>query len=465
MSVERIEKEQPLELALKVNIAPAQYNPKVKGELQKYQQKAQMKGFRKGKVPMSMVRKMYGKAILIDVINECVQTDITQYIEEQKLNTIGQPIAGEDQKEINFDLGAEQDFEFFFDLGLAPELNPTGIDKDSVYRKWVVEVSDERAEEELTQLQKRAGEQIHPEDDIEEEDVLSINATELSGDEAKPQGVESSFQMPVDRIQPDSLRSDILKMKAGDTFRFDPFTLEADRDETFVRKYILKLDEADSEREVGSDFEGTIAEVNRVKPAELNEEFYQQIFGADGAKTKEEALTEIKKWIRDSHNRQAEALLYREFQDRLMSENEMPLPDEFLHRWLTTTSENADEEQVAKEYESFARSLRWNLIESHIRKEHDLQVESSEVRDVMVQQVQQSLGGYQVSPEFVSDMVQRLMQDEKQVQKAYEERMGDKIFEKILELVTIEEEPISIEGLNEKMEEARKTVDNGGEEE
>ena len=450
---------------MKVNIPPEEYQPKLNSELQKYRQKAQMKGFRKGKVPMSVVRKMYGKAILADVINECVQSDVTKFLEDEKLNTIGQPIPGDDQKDIDFDLGSDQEFEFSFDIGLAPDLEPTGLGKDATYRKWVVEVSDEKAEEELTQLQKRAGEQIHPEDDILEEDVISINATEFSGDEPKPEGVESSFQIPVDRIQPENLQKEILGMKVEGRFRFNPFTLEGERSAEFVRKHILKLDEAEADREISEDFEGVIAQITRVKPAELNGEFYEQIFGADGAKTKPEALEEIKKWIRDSHNRQAEALLYRDFQDRLMDENEMPLPDEFLHRWLAASAENPSEEQIAKDYDAFARSLRWNLIESHIRKEHELQVESAEIEEMMARQVRQNLGGYQVPPEFVSDMVQRLMKDEKQVSKAYEERMGDKIFEKIVELVTIEEEPISIEELNEKMEEARRTSHVDGEEE
>ncbi|MBX2814379.1 MAG: hypothetical protein KTR24_00210 [Saprospiraceae bacterium] len=463
MSVAKIDKGE-LTSELKVVIEQSQYESKYNEELKKYRQKAQMKGFRKGKVPLSVVRKLYGRALLADVVNECVQSEMATYFEEEKLETLGQPIPAESQQPIDFELKTKGDFEFNFDIGLAPHVELKGLDDTSSFTMWSVTVPEDMIDEQMADLRKRAGERALVEDSIEEEDVLTFNAWELADGKRKVKGLETTFKIAMDLIEPLDIAAKLLASKQGDTIRFDIFKLEKDRDEDFVRKHLLQLDEDDLDREVGNDFEAEIIEVSRLQPAELNQAFFDKVFGPDKVSSEEEARGEIQDQIKSQYNRQAEALLYRDFQDRLMEMHSIDLPDAFLKRWLVISSEENTKETVDAGYEAFARGLRWNLIETQIQKKYELEVDQSDVRDAIKQQILGYMQGYPLGDEVLDSLVDRSMADEKQVRNAYQEKMGDLIFEKIRDLVTIVEEDVTVDELQEKMAEAQRTMSSGEEE-
>ena len=304
-----------------------------------------------------------------------------------KFKSWGQPLPSDDQEAIEFDLKDLTDYEFKYDLGLAPDFEVAGLDESNTYEKLEVEVTDEMIEKALTDAQKRLGKQSNPEDDIQETDVVKFSSRELQDGAVKEEGVESEFSLMLDKATEEA-KELLLTKKKGDTFEYNIFQLEQDVEADFVRKYYLNLGEADADLEVGENFELTIEEVNRMTPAELDQEFFDQFFGEDKVKDEAEAREEITKVIKDSFNGSAESLFFRQVQDRLLEENQPELPHNFLKRWIMLTNENISEEQVEKEYDSFAKNLTWTLIKSKLSKQFEIKIEEEDIKNAFRLQIQ-----------------------------------------------------------------------------
>lgn len=453
MSITRNEKSaNEVELVLQLPISD--YEPKLKSELQKYRQKANMKGFRKGKVPVSVIKKMYGRGILADLINEMLQKELSGYITDEKLDILGQPLPSESQETYDFEINNLVDFEFRFDVGLAPAFEVAGIEGES-YEQLKVEVTDEMIDDELEATQKRAGNMENQESDFEESDGITFNAKELEGDALKNKGFETSFKVLIQDIQDEDLRKQVLESKIGDTVRFDIFDLEKDKTDEYVRKYLLQLDEEEMDREVGREFEATIEQVDRLIPAELNEEFYNKAFGEGEVTSEEEARAKIKEHIENMYKGQSEALLYRSFQERLLELNTPALPDEFLKRWLKSGQETLNDEDLDKQYPDFEKGLLWSLIERKIGEKFEVEVGVEDVRQAMRDQLKQYMGGYAVEDSMLDGYVDRMMQNQEQVEKVFQEKRSDKIFEALKEAVTIEEKFLPLDEFEARLQEAR----------
>jgi len=453
MSIIRTDKTE-IEAQLAVSISKEDYEPKLKSELQKYRQKAQMRGFRKGKVPMSVIKKMYGKAMLADVVNELVQKELGNYLEEEKLNLLGQPLPAEDQETYDFDLTTLKDFDFKFDVGLAPEFELKGLSEATEFDQLVVVVTDDMIEQDLMAARKRAGKEVHPEGDYVETDSITFDAKELEGDDLKKKGLETSFKVLISSIDDEALKDQILKSKKGEVVRFNIFELEKDKDEQYVRKYLLNLESEEIDREVGQHFEATIVDSLRIDPADLDEEFFIKAFGED-VKSEDEARAKIKEHIQAFYNRQVEALSFRDFQEKLMELNTIDLPDDFLQRWLLASNEKLEADQLEQEYPDFARNLAWSLVERNVIKQYELKVEVEEVRQSMRNQIMQYMNSFPLPPETLDKYVDEMMQNREQVNKAYEEKMSDKVFEKIRDIVTLNPKPIALEDFEKVIQEAK----------
>lgn len=443
-----------LNSVLTITLEKAEVENKLKSELNKYKDKAQMKGFRKGKTPEGMLRKLYGKGLLADIVNESLQRELYQHITENKLEVLGQPIPSENHPEIDLDPIQVRDYTFKFDVALAPEFEIKGIDASDVYSKYKVEISDERVEEELLKARKRFGKRIVSEAEIQEEDMVKLQIAELDGDAVKEDGLSNSFSLLLANAE-DAAKATLLSQKVGDTLHLNLFELEKDRDEDFVRRYFLGLDKED-EREIANPvFQVTIEEASRVEPAEMGEEFYNTYFGEGRVTTEEEAREAIRLDYGQYFDQQANALLFRDMQEKLLELNQLPLPDAFLKRWLLTSSENPNPEAIEKGYESFAKSLQWSLIRNKAARLFGIQVTEDDLKNYFANRVLSYFGGQLNDMNLISGMVDRLMQDEKQVDQAGDEVLLDKLQTAISAVVTVDPKPIAEEEFLEVLRQAQ----------
>ncbi len=447
-----------LNAVLRVNLTKGDYDAKLKSELNKYRKKAHMKGFRKGKTPMGLVKKMYGNAVLVEVINEMLQSSLSSYMSEENLNILGQPIPSASQEEMNFDINDLQDYHFAFDLGLAPEFEVQGLSADNSFERYAVAIDEAMIDDDLMGVRKRIGERTQVEDDIEERDMVSLNAEELDGDQLKENGWATTFSILVDNLANDDFKEDIKKKKKGDKIRFNIYELEKDRDAAYVEKYLLNIGENDDASGIGAHFEAEIGEITRVVPATLDQAFFDKAFGEGIVKSEEEARTKIESEIQKYYDRQSESLLFRDFQNNLIEQNPLTLPDQFLKRWLKESNENVDAETIEKEYDSFAENLKWSLVRAKTVKKFDLKVGEEELFEGFKDRVRQYFGGY--GDELVIlNTANRLMEDEKQVDQMYQELISDRLFNAIREVVTINDKAIGSKEFDEVIKKAREEAE------
>lgn len=456
MKVERQEIDQ-LNSTITILLEPGDYEPNFLDELKKYKSKVQMKGFRKGKTPMGVIKKMYGQSVLAEIVMDQINKGLTDFISEEKIDILGQPLPKEDQQQYDFDPNNLSDMEFRFDVGMAPEFDIQGVEDE--FRLYDVSADDKTIEEELNVARRRFGKQEEVEDNIEEKDMLTISAWELEDGEKKEKGWETGFTVLVEMVGDEKVKKIILAGKAGLEFDFDIYNIEKDRDEAHVKKYFLNMDE-EEEQEVGKLFRGKIDKVARIAPAELNGEFFTNYFGNEEVTTEEEAKNKIKEEIEKYYEHQSKLVMNREVMEHLMDKNNLSTPDTFLKKWLTSTNENTSAEEIEKDYESFQKNLQWTLIKNKFSDKYDVVVSPEHIRNNMRQKISSYMQGYPMDDNQMNEMIDRLLKDKEQVNKTYEEIQAMMIFDALEKDLNLKKEPIGIEEFKEVVKSLNETASN-----
>lgn len=434
-----------------LTLTPEDYKDKFEKELNNHGKKVQLKGFRKGKSSKGMIRKLYGRSILAEVINHEVQHAMGHYLEDQGMQILGQPIPSEDQKTFEFDPMSLESFEFSFDVAKQPEINLDHVADSTKFTRYVIEVTDEDVTRELDYIRNSMGKQIEPED-VQEDDIVYFIAREKDEQGLKAGGYETKFSVMV-KVLADDVKKQIQGRKVGERISFDIFELEPDRAEESVKKYFLNLEEGD-EREMGRIFEGEIEQISRRVPAEMDEAFFKQAFGEE-VNNEEEARNFLQGRIRERLAQDADALLFRDFQDYLLAKTNVELPDDFLKRLLKMQNENVSEEEVEKDYDKFAENFRWQLIEEKLSKSNELEVTSEEIVRHLTERVSGYFGQYGYMGDM-SDMihqtVMRLVKDEEQVRRAGAEIMTDKVMQALKGQFGVDDKEVSRDRFKELVE-------------
>ena len=445
-----------LNATITINISKEDYQEKFKSELKKVAGKSTMKGFRKGKTPQSVIKKMYGKSVLAEVVNETLQKALSGYLDEEKLDILGQPIPSDDQTgDMNFDVNNLEDYSFKFDIGLAPEIDIQGVSESDTYDIYKIDIDDKVIDEELENAQKRLGEQEHPDGEVIANDILKIQAEELDGDSVKENGWASEFSVLVDSLT-EEYNKEVLKLSKGDSFTFDVYKLEKEKGDDYVKKYLLnvpKVEEGEEEPVIGNMFTGKIIDIARLKVAELNQEFFDKYFGKDEVKSEEEARAKVEEYIGTHYHNQALQVMYRNIMDTLVAETKVELPAEFLRKWLKMTNEKLTDEEIEKDFDGFLDNMKWTLIKSNLAKKFEIEVSPEDIREAMANKVRNYFGQYGMDESYVNEILGKMLQNQEEVNKTYEELQAGKLFTKIGETVQHNETKISLEDFNEKVKE------------
>ncbi len=444
---------------LTVTVTREEIKPKIDAELKKFRSRAAIRGFRQGQAPMDFVKKLYGNSIFSETLNELLSNRLYDYLRESKLDVLGQPLPTEDQRSFSFKVNdLEPEYAVNYEVGFVAPFDIKGLDKKEKYERLTVSNLDELAEEDLNYARKRMGARSSSETDIQENDILRIASKELDGSAdaaVKEGGWATTITILLKDTVDEQLKAQLLTMKKGDTLRFNARQLENQEKEDMYRKYILNL-EANDDREVGDWFEGTIEEVSRVQDAELNEEFFNGYFGEGRVSNREEAMGELKKGILGFYDVRSNALLMRSFQERLLEQNPIELPEKFLKRWLKTTSETKlDDEQIDREYPAFADNLRWSLLRDKIKAMFALEVSDEDLRQAYSVRVRNYFQA-DLPDNVIESSVERLMQNEKDVADTRRDLETDKIFEAVREQVTIKDKAVPSDEFHKIIDEITK---------
>ncbi len=443
-----------LNAVLTITIAKDDYEPAFKKELNKLKDKGSFRGFRKGKTPTPFLKKMYGKSLLSEIVTDLLHKELSEVIKDREVQFMGQPIPSPNQPPVNFDYDNMSEYIFKFDLGVAPNFEVKGVDMNTTYDLYKIQVSDDKVNERLESARKHYGEQVDSTEPIAEDDMVYFSAVELDGEAIKEDGWKTTFSVLVNRLAPGAVKEEIKGKQKGDKVRFNVYELEDGTSREFVKKYLLNFTKADIDEgtETGDMYEGTIERVTRQAPAELNQEFFDKVFGPGEIYNEEEAKARIAESIGSASKGQADSLLYREVRQKLIDLNraDMPLPDDFIKRWLQVSHEQKAD-ALLNDYDNFADDMRWTLIKDKIAKQHDIQVTEDDLRQIAYSRVAGYFGGYG-DPKMLEPIVNRMLEDPESVNGLAGDALADKVFYKIKDNIGLNMIPISEEDLFNKYE-------------
>jgi trigger factor len=439
-----------LNAVLKVKIEKTDYEDKVETVLKDYRKKANIKGFRPGMVPIGLIKKMYGKAVQIDEINKVVTDNIQKYITDEKLEILGDPLPKTDEQE-KIDFDTQEDFTFSFELGLTPEID-LKLSKKNKVNQYVILIDDKMKNEYLENYTRRYGE-LKKVELTEEKDVIKgkIEAVDNDGN-VIPEGpsVEDT-SLGVDIIKDIEIKKEFIGKKTGDSIDFD-IKKAYPNDSEIAGILHRKKEEVES---LGANYRFTINEISRFYPAELGKDLFDRIFGENVVNPLEEFMKKIEDEIAVNLKRESDFKLMIDIKALAMEKNDFQLPEEFLKRWLLRVNEKTTEEQIEKEFESFRKDLKWQLIRNKVARDNDVKISEEELQkeaeNITRYQFQQ-YGLFHASDEQIANYAKETLKREEDAKRIADKILEEKVIVLLKDLVKIEHKDVTVEEFNKLFE-------------
>ena len=450
------EKTGTLNTLVTIHLKKEDYEPKVSASLKKAVKTVAMKGFRPGMAPVSMVKKMYGNSILWEDINEILQNEIYNYVTNNNLDILGQPIPATDQK-MDIDINELKDIDFTFEIGLAPTIDLSILEKAPAFTKYKIEVPASMIQEEADRIRKRYAAYEYPET-IEANDILSLTFEELDETGAvKEGGVSNVTSVMLDMLKANESAA-FAAMKKQDSITKNVWDIfEKPKEET--AKHVLNVTDAEKLATIGDMFKITLNNITRAIPAELNEEFFTKVYGENGPKTEAEMNDFIKKDLESYLDGQSENYLVNEIYNYLMDKTAITLPDTFLKRWIKVTNENPiSDEQIEKDFPLFSKQITWQLIVKKLVTDNDLKITEEDLKEKIRMQTIQQFMQYGISnfdESWIGEFVTKKMADRKYIEQTKEQLLEDKALFAAKSKVATVEQDIAFEAFKEMVEKPR----------
>ncbi|HNY13925.1 MAG TPA: trigger factor, partial [Bacteroidales bacterium] len=364
-----------LNAVLKVHIEKNDYQEKVEKVLRDYRKKANIKGFRPGMVPIDLIRKMYGLAVKVDEINKSVSESIHKYITDEKIDILGDPLPKTDEQE-KFDFEKQDDFNFSFEMGLAPAFEVNSGKKDKVTSYEII-IDEKMRNDFVANYTRRYGE-FKKEEATGEKDILKgkIEAVDEKGNQV-PEGLfNENSTLAVDIIKDEEIKKNFIGKKENDSIDFD--IRKAFPNEIEIAGLLGKKKEETEGLE--GIFRFTIREITRFYSAEINQELFNRIYGENIVNSEEEFMKKIEEEITAGLKNETDFKLMQDIKKLILENTDFNLPEDFLKKWLLKVNENTTEEQIEKEFDSFRKDLKWQLIRNKVARDNEIKISEEELQ-------------------------------------------------------------------------------------
>ncbi len=446
VSMEKIDE---VSARLIVSVEEQDYQEKVTKEIKQIGRTHAIPGFRKGHVPFGELNRRFGKQVASDVINNEVYEAVINYIRENKLGILGEPLPVDIQE---LDLKNKKDYTFQYEIGLAPEFNIT-LDKNTHLPYYQIEVSQEMIDEQDKNFRERFGSQV-PGDEVDAKALVKGSIMELDENGAIKES-EDAIQVTSGIVAPMYFKSKdegnkFLGKKVGDKVVFNPWN--AAEGNTAEIASMLNI-EKEKAANVKGNFEFAIAEIIVVKPADLNQEYFDGLFGKDKVKTEEEYFAEIKKMISSQISGNSEVLFRIQAEKQFVEQyGNVELPATFLKKWLVARNDGFTAETIDDEFEKMIPSLKWQLIKERIAALTEIKIEEADVmvhaKAIAANQFAQ-YGMTNMDDETLTDYAKRILADKNYRPRIVEEAGDIKLYAAIKEKVTLDEKQVSFDEFKE----------------
>ncbi len=370
--------------SLNITLSPDDYKPAIDKKLKEYSRTVQMKGFRPGHVPASLVQKMYGKGILVDEINNLLSRSVSQYIRDHKLPVVGDPVPDRDKADA-VDWDNQTDFSFSYTLGLASEFDIDFTDLPSV-TQYEIQAGDAEIDSTISDLQQRFHGHTHGEE-VAETDTIYGELKQVNAAEGTD-SFSAKTAFPMDKMADDA-KGQFIGKKKDDVVTFvleNAFPDEKAR----ANATGVKKEEA---AELTGEFTFTIDDITRHEPAELNQEFFDKVLGVGAVEDEAQFREKVAEIIRGNYTREADQMLRLDIEKTLIDNTPIMLPNEFLKAWLLDVNEGKfTPEQIDEQYDDFTKSVKLQLIKNKVAEKADLKVGDEEVLEATRQMVREQFG-------------------------------------------------------------------------
>ncbi|MFV0418649.1 MAG: trigger factor [Dysgonomonas sp.] len=430
---------------LQITVAKADYQEKLDSALKTFRKKANVPGFRPGTVPVGMVKKMYGKSILAEEINKMVSENLYNYIQENKLNVLGEPLPNM-EKQQPIDFSTEGDYDFFFDLALAPEikLNLTKKDKVTYYK---IDVNEELVDKQIDSYKANYGKYDKVEEGAKETDLIRGVISELEDGKVKEGGifVESGVVMP-SYMKDSEEQAKFVGAKAGDVITFNPGkAYEGNEAEISSLLHIQK----DAVEAIAPEFKFEITEITRYKEAELDKELFDKVFGEGNVTDEADFKAKVRETIEDQFAPDSDYKFLLDAKEVLEKKaGDLQFPDAFLKRWLLASGEERTAESIEADYPKIIADLKFHLIKEQIAKDNDIKIENEDMKIIAMQAARAQFAQYgmmNLPDEMVENYANDMLKNKDNARNLLDRAMENKIIDSLKTKMGLEEKSISLD--------------------
>ena len=430
-----------LNAILTIKIANSDYSEQYEKSLKSYKKQVQMPGFRSGQVPTTVIKKKYGPSILAEEIDKLLNDTLHKHITENNLNVLGNPMPVVDE-EVDIDWKNPGDFEFSYEIGLAPdfEVKLTAKDKHTYYK---VKVDKTLVDKQLDDFAKRYG-KLSSTDVSNEKDMIMSHFTELDeNDKPVDGGFSHSSTVSVEFTEDKKAKKKLIGLKAGDTLIIDPRTISRSESDLAAMLNISAERAAAYTRNV----ELKVTDVKSLAPAEVNQGLFDKIYGEGAVTTAEDFRLRIESELSGMFVKDSDKVFKRDLTESIVKKLKLTLPNEFLKKWILSSSkEKITPEQVEAEYEQYSESLKWQLVENKIIKENDIKVNNEEVVDFTKELLSSQYAQYGMMVPDDAEMnkyAQNVLSNEEEARKIYDSLYDQKVLNFLKNTIKVNEKEIS----------------------
>ncbi|WP_299397890.1 trigger factor [uncultured Gelidibacter sp.] len=406
-----------LNAIVKVDIAKEDYSDKVEKILTDYRKSANIPGFRKGHVPMTMVKKQYGKAVLVDEVNKLLQDALNKYLTEEKLDVLGNPLP---KPQDDLDWNADS-FTFEFELGLAPEFEVDLKGKKAITQYKIV-ADDKMIDGQVEHIRKQYGKLISQDTVAKDSEITGVFANE-------EKEINNKTTLTLDKVKSKTAEKAFIGAKVGDVVTVKTKGLFND-DHDLMN--FLKVSHDDAH---GLDVEVTfkVEEINTRELADLDQELFDKLFGKDVVTSVTELKTKIKEDSEKQFAQQGDQKFLNDVTEYLVENTKFDLPAAFLQKWMQTAGENQlDADQAKEEYENSEKSMRYQLIEGKLIEKYNLQVTFEDLKSFTKDMIKVQMAQFgQMDPQDkeLEDIAARILSNRDEVKRLSEQLMSEKLLE------------------------------------
>ena len=427
-----------------ITVEENDYKENVEKALKDYRKKANVPGFRPGQVPMGMIKRMYGNAVKMDAINRVVGQEMYKYVQENKIQMLGEPLPHEGNEAV--DIEKDAPYTFQFDLAVAPEINVKLSGHDKV-DYLTIEVDDKLIDQQVQMYASRGG-SYQKADDYQENDLLKGDLRELD--------VENGIELSEAVVMPSYIKNEDQKKlfegaKLGDIITFNP--RKAYQSDAELASF-LKVEKADLGHHAG-EFTYQITEISRFTPAEVNQELFDQVYGKDAVKDEKEFRERVAAEIQAQLQQNSDWKFLQDLRKHCEKKaGKLEWPDELLKRIMKQNNPDKGDEYVEKNYEGSIKELTWHLIKEQLVSEHEIKISDDEVKAAAREAARAQFAQYGMSnipDEYLDNYAQDMLKKEENVQGFVDRAIDQKLISVMKNVVKLNEKTVTLDEFNELM--------------